>query len=128
MRGGPIRGPRGAARRGLLPLQPLPPHDGHVAAYAACARADLVLTEDRGLHWYPDGDRERGFCDACGASLFWRAAGRETVSVAAGSIDPPSGLRTVGQIFVASAGDYYAVRDEDGEPFPEGLPPGRHAL
>ena len=101
---------------------------GHVAAYAACARADLVLTEDRGLRWYADGDRERGFCDACGASLFWRAAGRETVSVAAGSIDPPSGLRTVGQIFVASAGDYYAVRDEDGEPFPEGLPPGRHAL
>ncbi len=50
------------------------------------------------------------------------------MSVAAGSIDPPSGLRTVGQIFVASAGDYYAVRDEDGERFPEGLPPGRHAL
>jgi hypothetical protein len=97
---------------------------GHVAAYAACARADLVLTDERALRWYADGDRDRGFCGACGASLFWRAAGRETVSVAAGSIDPPSGLRTVGQIFVASAGDYYAVRNEDGERFPEGLPPG----
>ena len=97
---------------------------GHVAAYAACARPDLVLTDDRGLRWYEDGDRDRGFCGVCGASLFWRAAGRETVSVAAGSVDPPTGLRTVGQIFVASAGDYYAVRGEDGERFPGGLPPG----
>src|SRR4051794_36558617 len=97
---------------------------GHVAAYAACRRAELALTEDRGPRWYAGGDRDRGVGGAGGASLFGRAAGRDRVSVAAGSIDPPTALRTVGQIFIDSAGDYYAVRDEDGERFPQGLPPG----
>ena len=96
---------------------------GHVAAYAACAGSDLVVTDSGTLRWYADGDRERGFCAACGASLFWRAAGRDTVSVAAGTIDPPTGLRTVGQIFVASAGDYYEAGGE-GERFADALPPG----
>jgi hypothetical protein len=96
---------------------------GHVAAYAACRSDDLVLVESATLRWYTDEDRERGFCAACGASLFWRAPGRETVSVAAGSIAPPTGLRTIGQIFVDSAGDYYEVPDA-GERFAAGLPPG----
>jgi hypothetical protein len=96
---------------------------GHVAAYAACARSDLVLTAERDLRWYADGNRDRGFCAGCGASLFWRAAGRDTVSVAAGTLDAPTGLRTIGQIFVASAGDYYAVADE-GQRFRAALPPG----
>jgi hypothetical protein len=43
--------------------------------------------------------------------------------VAAGTVDPPTGLRTIGQIFVASAGDYYAVADE-GQRFRGALPPG----
>jgi hypothetical protein len=101
---------------------------GHVAAYSACAREHLSLTEERGLRWYADDGRERGFCAECGGSLFWRAPGRETVSIAAGTLDEPTGLRTVGQIFVASAGDYYALPGE-GERFdaamPEGWPPGR---
>jgi hypothetical protein len=80
---------------------------GHVAAYAACRSADLHVLEEGGLRWYADGDRQRGFCTGCGASLFWRAAGRDTTSVAAGSIDPPTGLRTIAQIYVADAGDYY---------------------
>jgi hypothetical protein len=96
---------------------------GHVAAYSACAREDLTLTEDRGLRWYADDDRERGFCGECGGSLFWRAPDRGVVSVAAGTLDAPTGLRTVGQIFVASAGDYYALHGE-GERFDEAMPDG----
>jgi hypothetical protein len=96
---------------------------GHVAAYAACRSDDLVLVESRELRWYADDGRERGFCAGCGASLFWRAPGRGTVSIAAGTIAPPTGLRTIGQIFVASAGDYYEVPDA-GERFDAALPPG----
>jgi hypothetical protein len=81
---------------------------GHVAAYAACRTSDLALVDDGALRWYDDeGDRRRGFCATCGASLFWRAADRETTSIAAGSIDPPTQLETIAQIFVADAGDYY---------------------
>jgi hypothetical protein len=82
---------------------------GHVAAYAACRRADLVLVEERGLRWYEAADRARGFCAQCGASVLWRAEGRETISVAAGTLDPPTGLRTIAQIHVADRGDYYEV-------------------
>jgi hypothetical protein len=94
---------------------------GHVAAYAACLATDLAITVAETLRWYADGDRERGFCERCGAGLFWRAPDRDTVSMTAGTIDPPTGLRTVAQIHVASRGDYYAVPDE-GERFAAGLP------
>jgi hypothetical protein len=85
---------------------------GHVAAYAACRAADLALVAGAELRWYEDGDRARGFCARCGASLFWRAAGRDTVSVTAGTLDPPTGLRTIAQIFVADRGDYYELPAE----------------
>jgi hypothetical protein len=95
---------------------------GHVAAYAACRTADLHVVEAGALRWYDDGDRRRGFCTGCGAILFWRAAGRETTSITAGSIEPPTGLRTVAQIFVADAGDYYEPCGP-GERHDAALPP-----
>jgi len=83
---------------------------GHVAAYTAAARAALTVTEARGLKWFRSSPTvRRGFCAECGASLFWERNDRDTVSIAAGTLDPPTGLRTMLQIHVASAGDYYAV-------------------
>jgi hypothetical protein len=95
---------------------------GHAAAYSACARSDLVLTRDEALRWYDAGGRARGFCAGCGASLFWRAEGRDTISLAAGTLDPPTGLRTIAQVFTAGGSDYYAVCG-DGEHFAGALPP-----
>jgi hypothetical protein len=100
---------------------------GHVAAYAACAREHLVLVEARELRWYETGDRALGFCATCGASLFWRAEGRDTVSVAAGTIDPPTGLETIAQIFVAERGDYYELCGP-GERHDAALPPAGHRV
>jgi hypothetical protein len=83
---------------------------GHIGAYSAAARDALRLTGTRGLKWYRSSPGiRRGFCCECGASLFWDAEARATISIAAGTIDPPTGLNTVLQIHVASAGDYYAV-------------------
>ena len=85
---------------------------GNVAAYTSAARADLVLTEDRGLKWYRSSEvARRGFCRNCGASLFWERLGGDRVAVAAGGIDPPSGLKTIRHIFVADKGDYYEIAD-----------------
>ncbi len=85
---------------------------GHVAAYTSAARADLVLTEDRGLKWYQSSDfARRGFCGDCGASLFWERLDEDQISIAAGGIDGPSGLKTVQHIFTAHKGDYYEIAD-----------------
>ncbi len=94
---------------------------GHVGAYTACAASDLVLLSASTLRWYEDGGRARGFCSACGSSLFWRADGRDTVSLTAGTLDPPTGLRTIAQIFTSDAGDYYELPAE-GQHFPGPLP------
>jgi hypothetical protein len=94
---------------------------GHAAAYAACHASQLVLVDAGALRWYEAEERRRGFCAECGASLFWRAAGRETVSISAGSLDEPTGLETIAQIFTADAGDYYEVGAE-GERFPQAMP------
>ena len=53
----------------------------------------------------------RGFCQSCGASLFWRRAGAGRLSLAAGSLDPPTGLLATGHIHLASAGDWYRIAD-----------------
>ena len=89
---------------------------GHVAAYGACAAEDLALVESATLRWYERDDRARGFCAVCGASLFWRADGDPAISIAAGTLDPPTGLRTIAQIYTTDRGDYYQLSDE-GERF-----------
>jgi hypothetical protein len=92
---------------------------GHVSASTAARREDLVLHEQRGLRWirspHSDADARRGFCAECGSSLFWDAPGRRTVSIAAGTLDQPTGLRVAGHWYVSQAGDYYAL-PADGLP------------
>ena len=95
---------------------------GHAAAYTACANADLVLLAADGLCWYEADERARGYCGRCGASLFWRAAGRDTTSIAAGTLDEPTGLRTIAHAHVADRGDYYEL-DGAGERHDGGIPP-----
>ena len=83
---------------------------GHVGAYTATPKDALRLVETRTLRWYASSDfARRGFCCECGASLFWEATGRRTISIAAGTLDAPTGLKTALQIHVASAGDYYDI-------------------
>jgi hypothetical protein len=84
---------------------------GHAAAYSACARADLVLVREQTLRWYEADDRARGFCGSCGASLFWSAAGRGKISIAAGTLDGPTRLKTVAHIYTRDRADYYEICD-----------------
>ena len=79
-----------------------------------CRQSALTLLSADTLQWYHDAspDTYRGFCNRCGASLFWDARdGRERISVAAGSLDDSGGLTTIGHVFVAEAGTYYEIVD-----------------
>lgn len=85
--------------------------NGHFGAYTAAPSSALTLTEARGLSWYVADGRERGFCASCGASLFWRRIDAGHTSIAAGTLDAPTGLRTALHIFTDSGGDYYEITD-----------------
>jgi hypothetical protein len=83
---------------------------GHVGAYTAAPKDALHLIESRGLKWYASsGIARRGFCGECGGTLFWERTGADTISIAAGTLDAPTGLKTAVQIYVEDAGDYYDV-------------------
>ncbi len=92
---------------------------GHVCAATAARRADLVVHGEDHLRWFSsstgDAGARRGFCARCGSSLFWEAPGRPTVSIAAGTLDEPAGLRTIAHCYTDDAGDYYDLPD-DGLP------------
>ena len=83
---------------------------GHIGAYTAVPKDALRLIEPRGLKWYRSSDiARRGFCRECGGTLFWESAARGYIAIAAGTLDSPTGLKTVLQIHIDSAGDYYAI-------------------
>jgi hypothetical protein len=93
--------------------------NGHFSANTAARREDLELIEESGLRWIDsplsDAHARRGFCAQCGSSLFWDARDRPTVSIAAGTLDEPTGLKTVAHWYVSQAGDYYEL-PSDGLP------------
>jgi hypothetical protein len=83
---------------------------GHIGAYTGAPRLGLRFEEDRGLAWYQSSTfARRGFCRECGSSLFWDRPDRETIAIAAGTLDAPTGLDTTLQIHVEDHGDYYRV-------------------
>ncbi len=76
--------------------------------------SDFVLTEQRGLKWFrSSSSAQRGFCGECGSSLFWKADGRDNISVTAGTIDGKTGNKLGGHIFCDDAGDYYEIAGGD---------------
>lgn len=91
---------------------------GHIGAYTTASPDQLTLTAERGLRWYASSTRaRRGFCCECGATLFWEPADRESIAIAAGTLATPTGLKVTRQIYVTSAGDYYAI-DPEIEAYP----------
>ena len=86
---------------------------GHYAAYTRCLVDDLTMIREDGLKWYRSSESAtRGFCGECGASLFWRPAEGNDISVAAGSLDDVGELKLIGHIFCDDMTGYYTLEDE----------------
>ena len=85
---------------------------GNFAAMTSCAKGDLILVEEESLGWYRSSEAaERGFCRRCGGNLFWKPALGDSVSITAGTVDPPTRLRISEHIYVGSKSDYYEIAD-----------------
>jgi hypothetical protein len=81
-------------------------------AATAARNRDFRLTGEAQLRWYDSSDAaQRGFCGRCGSTLFWRANGRDSISIAAGTLDDATGLHGACHIHVADKGDYYSLTD-----------------
>jgi len=82
-----------------------------MAATAAAVEDLEVKDPDGRLTWYEPADGVfYGFCARCGSTLFWRTAARpQAWYIAAGTLDPPTGLTTTEAWFVASASDYHKL-------------------
>ena len=85
---------------------------GHFVAATAVGRDGLEIDDSGALRWYDSSPGiRRGFCGRCGSSLFWDDSRAASVSIMAGTLDPPSGLQTLKHIYVADKGDYYRIAD-----------------
>jgi len=87
---------------------------GHHVAATAAARTALHLEEAATLRWYRSSPAaDRGFCERCGSNLFWRQTDPAvtTISIMAGTLDPPTGVSIRRHIYVADRSDYYVIAD-----------------
>lgn len=85
---------------------------GHYMAATAAMREHITIDGAENITWFTSSDTaRRGFCRHCGSNLFWEGKDRPHISITAGSLDSPTGLKLGRHIFVADKGDYYRVDD-----------------
>lgn len=98
-------------------------HTGHFMA-ATATEVDGIEISGDALRWYDaTDDVQYGFCGNCGSTLFWRTQRRpDLISIAAGTLTPPTGLKTVAAIYADYSSDYHAFDESiptHGEDFPD---------
>ena len=86
---------------------------GHYAAYTAVGKESMKFVNDYGLKWFrSSNEARRGFCQECGASLFFERFEGNKISIAAGMLDFSEGLKTVEHIYFDDKPDYYEINDD----------------
>ena len=86
---------------------------GHFAAATQVSREDFTLDAGESLTWWsPNVRDEYGFCSICGGTVLWRSdAYPNQISIFAGSLNKPTGLKTIGVGFSEYASDYHTLDD-----------------
>ncbi|OXE36122.1 MAG: aldehyde-activating protein [Phenylobacterium zucineum] len=85
---------------------------GHYWASTDVKRADLMVQGSDQVTWFQSSPKvRRGFCKVCGSFLFWDPPHRDSLAVAMGAFDGPTGTHLHMHIFTADKGDYYDIAD-----------------
>ncbi|WP_420638742.1 GFA family protein [Candidatus Poriferisocius sp.] len=85
---------------------------GHHIAATGCDRERIRILGDEALRWHHPEEYPQvayGFCVRCGSSLFWTVVGSDTISICAGTLEPPTGLHTQYALFTEDASDYHTL-------------------
>lgn len=86
---------------------------GGFGPHSKARKINISVTKSDGLAWYRSSDiAQRGFCRVCGSGLFWEPFELDATGIIAGTLDGPTGIKTIGHIFVGEKADYYAIGDE----------------
>ena len=90
-------------------IQCMKTHGDH-ATYTNVEERNVKFLKKRTLKWFKSSKRaKRGFCNKCGASLFFKVIGAKNISIAAGMFNRPVKLKTTMNIFVKGKSDYYKL-------------------
>lgn len=85
---------------------------GNFGPHSKARKVNITITRDTELAWYKTSDIARhGFCRLCGSGLFWEPFDLDATGIIAGTLDGPTGLKTIGHIFVGEKGDFYDITD-----------------
>ena len=83
---------------------------GHHAAYTAVDEQNIKFIKKRTLKWFRSSNKgKRGFCNKCGASIFFKSIGDKDIHVSAGMFNRSVRLKTTMNIFVKDKLDYYKL-------------------
>ena len=83
---------------------------GNYAAYTSIQEQNVKFLKKRTLKWFKSSKiAKRGFCNRCGASLFFKTIGSNNIAIAAGMFNGPTKLKTIMNIFVKGKLDYYKL-------------------
>jgi len=90
---------------------------GNYGAYTSVKVENLAITEKTSLKWFKSPTDEtanvhRGFCSECGSSLFWHPKDQPYIAIAAGSLDSPTNLNTIGHVWCSQKADFYKIEDD----------------
>ena len=85
---------------------------GNYAAYTNALEKDIKFIKKITLKWFKSSKKaRRGFCNKCGASIFFKFLGSDDISIAAGMFQNPTKLKTTKNIFVKGKLDYYKLNN-----------------
>ena len=85
---------------------------GIYGAYSNVKDKDIKFLNKKTLRWFKSSkNAKRGFCNKCGASIFFKFKNTDNISIAAGMFDEPTKLKTMRNIFIRSKPDFYKITD-----------------
>ena len=83
---------------------------GNYAAYTSTPEQEVKFIKKRTLKWFRSSKKaKRGFCNKCGASMFFKILDSDNISIAAGMFKNPTTLITKMNIFIKGKLDYYKL-------------------
>tara|TARA_B100000003_G_scaffold173006_1_gene160988 strand:- start:826 stop:1224 length:399 start_codon:yes stop_codon:yes gene_type:complete len=86
---------------------------GTFGAYTNIKEKDIKFQSKKTLRWYNSSkNAKRGFCNKCGASIFFKFKPADDISIAAGLFNGKTGLKTMRNIFVGTKSDFYKITDK----------------